>query len=85
MTIALGISEDILNTKRQIELLSSLALNIPTDDVAAVAEWIQMQDTLLPIFDPSTWMDVAGNIPDHLAVATAFLAFRRALDKVMKP
>lgn len=82
--IQLGISADLLSTKQQIEAYCSLALNIPTEDAAAVAQWIEQQDTLLPIFDPSTWMDVAGNIPDHLAVAVAFLEFRRALDKVVK-
>lgn len=81
--VEIGIPERILNNKKLIETMCSLSLNIAIEDAEAVAEWIEQQETVLPIFDPTAYMKVAPNIPGHLAVARAFLTFRKALDHAL--
>ncbi len=83
MVIERGVPGSVLETKTQIEMIARLALNIPTEDAEDVAEWLESQHTLLPIFDPTAYIAMGRNIDGHLALAVAFLAFRRALDGLM--
>lgn len=73
----------VLGAKTQIETFAMLARRIPTEDAEAVVEWLHTQETLLPILDPTAYMQVAQNIPAHLALASAFLTFRKAIDAIV--
>jgi hypothetical protein len=74
---------DVLSTKEQIDLICRLALNISTEDVAAVLNDINATHTLMPIMDPTGYNKILRTIGGHTDEVRAFLTFRRALDKML--
>ncbi len=77
----IGFTQSEMETKEQIEMFSRMASLIPLENAEALVRKIKHVDAFAPFIDPTAYLQVRHNIPDHLKVAEAFLAFRRALEE----
>lgn len=81
--IRVGFAAETMETKEQIETFARIAVSISTDDVEALVEAYNRLDTIGPLFDPTAYWDVLATKDGHIALAKAFLGFRRAIDRIV--
>ena len=77
-------TQELTDTKSQMELIGKLALLMPLADVRAVADGIERVDTILPIADPTAYRDLLGTLAGHRDFVCAFLDFRKALERIVE-
>jgi hypothetical protein len=75
---------DIEHTKMQVDNFSKLAMLLPVADVVDLLQEIDRTDAFLPFYDPSAYMRISHNLPDHRDLAQAFLTFRKELARIFK-
>jgi len=69
-------------TKDQITSIAQIAQIVPVADVEDLVREIERTEAFSPIFAP-TWFHQHGNhIDGHLALARAFLEFRKSIAKI---
>lgn len=78
-------SGDAAVTWEHILGLAYLSAQVALADVKALLAEYDRTDALLPILDPKRYREVARNIPQHRAIAAAFLAFREAVERAGNP
>lgn len=76
---------DVTLTKQLVDNAARMALLIPLDDARALVEEIERTDTLMPLLDPTGYRAIMDTLPQHRAVAKAFLTFRQELEKLAVP
>ena len=69
-------------TKVLVDNLCQQAMLIPVDAAAALVQEIARTDAILPVLDPTGWMQIARTLPGHERAAQAFLTFRQELERI---
>lgn len=65
-----------------VPLAQQAAAFVTIEEAAAVVAEFERWDTVMPIVDPTAWRETRKTAPDNLALARAFLAFRREVEKL---
>lgn len=66
----------------QIKVIGQIAAMIDLDLVRAVVESMEHTDAVMPLLDPTGWMRIQKNAPDHRRFASAFLRFRGTIEEL---
>lgn len=78
-------SDDVLQTKTQIDIVCQLALLVTESDLAALQQELDQMNALLPIIDPTAYRRILTTLPTHLGAVRAFVRFRAALAALELP
>ncbi|NLD44867.1 MAG: hypothetical protein GX657_15400, partial [Chloroflexi bacterium] len=68
-------------THSAVMAIAGLALQVPGEDVRAAIGEIHHTDAVMPIVDPTGYRAIMKNVPEHLELLEAFLAFRSTVAK----
>lgn len=74
---------DVQEIKQRVDLLCSLALNIPTEDAQELVNEIDRTMAFMPLTDPTGYKQIMFTADGHMDVARAFLVFRRQLAQII--
>jgi hypothetical protein len=69
-------------TKDQIMSITQIALFVPVADVEDLVREIARTEAFSPIFDPTWFQQNGKHIGGHLALARAFLTFRKSIAEI---
>lgn len=83
--IKIGFTQQEMEAKAAIELIAQLATGVSVEAAAQLVRKIDHVEAFAPLFDPTAYLQVRDNIPDHKKIAKAFLAFRRVLEEFAPP
>lgn len=73
---------DLATTTAMIRNIVALARAISVDDAAAVWEQFERNEAVIPMVDPTAWIQHGHAAQRGTRVAGAFLAFRRRLAEI---
>lgn len=83
MKVYPNVGADIGLVKQQVDMICSLALNIPTEDATALVNEIDRTLAFMPITDPTGFKQIMFTADAHMAIARAFLTFRAELSRII--
>lgn len=76
-------TERLQETQQALMNVMRLLLMLPQDAVDEVVDEVNHMDAIMPLVDPTGWMRIAKNIPNHRTAYQALASARRAIVEVM--
>lgn len=76
-------TERLQGAQQYMMTVARQLLLIPQEDMDAVIAEVERMDAIMPFTDPTEWMRIAKNIPNHLRLYRAIAAARREIAAVL--
>jgi hypothetical protein len=72
----------IKDVKTVIDNVCRMAATVSVEDAVELVNEFKRMEALMPMMDPTGYMDISKTLPGHETAARAFLDFRIALEKL---